>query len=97
MPFRLGERRRHAVRPPALDHLGGAFRPGRAMHDAVGAGPAFAVGAAVIAVGVLRELAGCLDAGRLERVGRHCREGEVARVGDAGEGEGAGKSGGQDE
>ena len=61
------------------------------MDDAIGAGAALAVGAAVIARGILREFAAGGRARAFERVGVHRREGEVARVRRAGERERAGQ------
>lgn len=99
VPRRLGERRRHAVRTPAAAaYLRGAFLPVRAMDDAIGARAALAVGAAVIARGILREFAAGGRACALERVGVHRREGEVARVRRAAKRQGAGQDrAGQDE
>lgn len=75
---RLGQGLRRAARAPAADHLGGTFLLGRAVHDAIGAGAALAVGAAAIALGVLREPAAGLDADASELVGAGLGQGEVA-------------------
>jgi len=68
-PLRFGQRFRHGARTPCADHLGRAFLVGRAVDDAIGTGAALAIGAAVIALGVLRESAAGFGAGVLELVG----------------------------
>jgi len=89
VPCGLGERRSHAVRAPAADHLGGAFLAGRAVDGAIGAGAAGAVGAAAIAARILRELAAGLVAGGPERLAAGLGQRDVARERRAAERQGA--------
>ena len=78
MPARLHQRVGDAARTPAADHLGVAFLVGRAIHGAIGAGLAGAIGAAAVDIVALREYAAGLVAGRLELFGGGFRQREVA-------------------
>lgn len=77
--LRLRQRIRDAPRPARTDDLRGAFGVGGAKYRAIGAGRAFAIGAAAIALCVLRELAAGFVARALELIGRRLGQRQVAR------------------
>src|SRR6185437_13804163 len=78
MPRRLHQRVGDAARTPPADHLGAAFLVGRAIHGAIRAGLAGAIGAAAVELLPVRERAAGLVAGRLELIGGGFRQREVA-------------------